>query len=244
MAQTLKCSHCHMQLWYAQSPPRTVTCPNCLRVVPNPGPTSGRPSVAPRQVIPIEEETANDVVDTTRDLAVLAAVLLLAGALATLYGGVIWFGIVFIIAGIAVGAGAAITHRRLSNGNLLESGPQPVDFRTESGVLDYAHHKRAKVRSRVSIGAFLLGFFSAIGLGAICFFILAASADTSKANVGERWFFFLLVIGLLIGLVVLANRVGRNPRFNGIGRGVAIGLLLAMMALGPCAFCYLGTLGV
>jgi hypothetical protein len=101
-------------------------------------------------------------------------------------------------------------------------------------VLDY--RPRGAKDGAVSMAAFVLGFFAAIGVGAVVFFGLAETVGDSPLSPGERVFVFAVGLAALIGLILGAILVGQNT-FNGFGRGVATGLVLAMMALGPCAFC-------
>jgi hypothetical protein len=88
--------------------------------------------------------------------------------------------------------------------------------------------------------AFLGGFIMAIVIGIICFYALVATGD--RTSVGTRRMVFAGMVAVIVGLIFGALQLRRRPGWAGFGRGVAIGLALALMALGPCAACYVMTL--
>jgi hypothetical protein len=103
------------------------------------------------------------------------------------------------------------------------------------GVLEYEQARR-----QVSVLAFLGGFITAIAIGIICFYALEATGE--RTSVTTRRMVFAGMVAVIVGLIFAAIQLRRRAGWAGFGRGVAIGLALAMMALGPCAACYMLTL--
>ena len=100
-------------------------------------------------------------------------------------------------------------------------------------VLDYRPRRDKRKERRVSMAAFVLGFLAAIGVAAICFWLAGTVGDLPPSR-ADRVVVFAVVLAGAMGLIVAATLIGQNT-FNGFGRGVATGFVLAMMALGPCA---------
>ena len=75
---------------------------------------------------------------------------------------------------------------------------------------------------------------------AICFFALVATGE--RTSVQTRRLVFSGMVIVIVGLIFAAINLRKRPGWTGFGRGVAIGLALALMALGPCAACYILTL--
>jgi hypothetical protein len=104
-------------------------------------------------------------------------------------------------------------------------------------VLDYAHSRKETaedVDGSFRMAAFSLGFFAAIVVGAVSFVMLI---NTKSAD--QILFLMVFSAMVMIALAYGAYRLGREPGFNGIGRGVAVGLVLSMMALLPLGTCFL-----
>ena len=88
-------------------------------------------------------------------------------------------------------------------------------------------------------GAATSGFFAAIGICAAGFFILAETIQ-STSGVGLA---YLATIGAsIVVFCIMAARLNKRSGMYGFGQGAALGMVLGMLALGPCAFCYLITL--
>ena len=260
------CPICNQALWFKPSSPARVRCPKCLGVIPNPH-ARLPPVIEPKDALPVDEDVFNDYRGTIRALGIFSIVLIGSAIAAATQRRMDLVFVGLMIAGVIVAAIASwidihspkvYEYKMVKLPEAQEALPTPAN----PPILEYAHRKRSNPPSPdtpvldygqrryryktkepgVSMGAFVLGFFAAIGLGAVCFFGLAGTIGDLRRSPGEGLFVFTLVLAALIGLIIGALRVGRNPDFNGFGRGVATGLVLAMMALGPCAFCYLGEL--
>jgi len=92
--------------------------------------------------------------------------------------------------------------------------------------------------AQVSVLAFLGGFIIAIAIGIICFMCWwrPASAPRGHAAAGFCW-----VVVMIVGLIIAASTCEESPAGPASAR-CGDWLALAMMALGPCAACYLLTL--
>src|SRR2546421_8483572 len=207
-----------------------LTCPRCLGVIVNPN--AGRAAeIQPRQVIPIEEDVGHDLTGTVWGLAVLGLTLVVAGVGAVLVAKQSILGVILIGAGLLTAGGVMLARERIVPRE--ETLPPPAIG--GGGVLNYARPQR-----RVSVLAFLGGFIMAIVIGIICFYALVATGD--RTSVTTRRIVFAGMVAVVVGLIIGAIQLRRRPGWAGFGRGVAIGLALAMMALGPCAACYVMTL--
>jgi len=207
-----------------------LTCPRCLGVVVNPNAASGK-YIEPRQVIPIEEDVGHDLSGTVWGLVVLGLTLVAAGVGAVVVAKQSILGVILIGAGLLTAGGVMLARQRIVPRE--ESLPPPA--MGVGGVLNYAPPQR-----RVSVLAFLGGFIMAIVIGIICFYALVATGD--RTSVGTRRMVFAGMVAVNVGLIFGALQLRRRPGWAGFGRGVAIGLALALMALGPCAACYVLTL--
>ena len=116
------------------------------------------------------------------------------------------------------------------------SAPQPPGPR-EPPVLPYRAPRldTPPQRPGSSIGPFVIGFFAALGVCAGGFLLLGYTFEVSQAL---RWLNFLVVCAAVIGLFVVRYPLQQRFGFSGFGRGVTVGVILGMMALGPCAGCY------
>ncbi len=233
MADTLVCPHCRERLWVARMQIALLTCPRCLRVIINPN-AATRPAVEPRQVIPVEEEVHFDLRDTVGGLTILALTLFLGAVVAARYSQMFGLSAVLFIAAMMTVGGVIWAARRPKDDQQWEGSLPPPPLRG-GVVLEYQ-----QVRPKVSVLAFIGGFLAAIVIGIVCFYAMVATGDRSSVNTRRLVFAGMLV--LLMGMVYAATRLGRIPGWAGFGRGVAVGLAMSMMALGPCGACYMLTL--
>ena len=209
-----------------------VTCSKCLAAIVNPNAWSAA-GIEPRQVIPLEDEVGGDFRGTIWGLVVLGLTLLAGGLGAVLVAKQSVLGGALIGAAMMSGGGVLYARRRQE----AQGMPSPtVDLGSTAGVLDY--HRGG--RRPVSVLAFLGGFIMAIVIGIICFYSLVATGE--KTSVQTRRMVFAGMVVVIVGLIFAAIQLRKRPGWAGFGRGVAIGLALAMMALGPCAACYILTL--
>jgi hypothetical protein len=253
MPATFTCPSCGQLLWIKMHSPARITCPKCLALVVN-STVRVPPAIEPKDVLPVDQDVENDRTGTIRALVVLAIVLLVGAIGAATQVGIgriflplLLCAVVLAAIASAVGMRAPEIHEPQPDEKSEKEGAAPSQHPASSPpestarVLDYGH-RRYKSKQKVSLGAFALGFFAAIGFGAIAFYVMGFTFERDTVSTGERRLIFILLLAVMIGLIFGAMRIGKNPRFNGIGRGVAIGLALAMMAVGPCALCYIGTL--
>jgi hypothetical protein len=210
-----------------------LTCPRCLRVIINPN-AATRPAVEPRQVVPLEEEVHYDLRDTVGGLTILALTLFLGAVVAWVYSQMAGLGAALFIGAMMTVAGGIWAARRPKDDQQWEGFLPPPPLR-DGRVLEYQ-----QVRPKVSVLAFIGGFLVAITIGIICFYAMVATGD--RASVGTRRLVFAGMLVLILGMVYAATRLGRIPGWAGFGRGVAVGLAMSMMALGPCGACYMLTL--
>jgi len=89
----------------------------------------------------------------------------------------------------------------------------------------------------ISVSAFFLGFFGAVGVPAVSFLFMAWLHDNTSFV--EKWMILPGVVIAISGLIAAALWLRQVPNFRGVGRGVAVGLLVGMMVMGPLAFCYM-----
>ena len=259
-AITLVCPHCGAKLTVSPAAPRVVTCPRCLYRLLNPqGGEADTASTAatlpapplPMRVLPLETQAHSDTSATIAMLLVLV-VLLAVGAFlsATTMGiGSAAFNVLLVLliltfAAIVIVAGYRNQKRMLAAAAVTATMP-PAPRYPSDAVLSYRTPQPSEPTNYVAATG---GFFSAIGLCAGGFFLLAAtsgmgSQTSSGAAKSERGFFLLLVIAAVIGFMIAAPVLAQRKGWKGFGLGATIGLVLGLLALGPCAFCYLMTLG-
>ena len=240
MADTLVCPSCGERLWVAQMQIPLLTCPRCLGVIVNPNAadrTSIQPPpipqrrIEPKMVIPIEEDVGNDLRGTVGGVLVLALTLIIGGIGAIFVSHQPLLSVALIGAGMMVGGGVIFANQK-AKAQAQTLPPAPM---RGGGVLEYQQS-----RSPVSVLAFLGGFIMAIVIGIICFFALVATGE--RTSVQTRRLVFSGMVIVIVGLIFAAINLRKRPGWTGFGRGVAIGLALALMALGPCAACYILTL--
>jgi hypothetical protein len=230
MSTTYTCPSCGQWLWINNSAATPITCPMCLKIVPGPG-ADKAPVVERRDVLPVEEEAKRDTIDVGHLLAILCVSLLVGGIFALTVAGDVLRGLLLIIAALLI-AGVIFAKTRPKYAPQVEV--EPPARPDGQVVLDYAHHRKRQaldVEDSFRIGAFMSGFFIAIGVPALGFSALLHSKGNDEG--------IFVATGLAMVLVACAGyQLGRYPQFNGIGRGVAVGLVLAMMALIPFGACF------
>ena len=252
LAVRIICPRCGQSLTVsAQAPPR-VSCPRCLAALVNPAsPASGVPRPVP--VLPLDRQIERDtrlggwLFAGTLALMSVAAfftfvmgngrdgwfVLLLIGGLAT----VVYF------VGTARADAAPAPAREPPPMPDTSPGSTPPPMPGDAGVLEYGGPQRV-YRPAATAGAVAAGFFSAVGVCAAGFLILGYTSDLSGSRRAGPNYHALILAGVVvavIGFIVVAVRI--SGRWRGFGPGSIAGLCLGLMALGPCAACYLLTLG-
>jgi hypothetical protein len=182
-----------------------------------------------------------DLRGTVGGLIVLGLTLMMGGLGAIFIVQKPALSVILIGAAMMVGGGVIYANRRASaRPEMSSAGPtrgEPMlEYHRSGAKLPYIQQPK----EQVSVLAFLGGFLMAIAIGIICFYSLVATGD--RSSVGTRRLVFAGMVVVIVGLIVAAVNLRRSPGWKGFGRGVAIGLALAMMALGPCAACYVLTL--
>ena len=229
LSDTLICPHCNETLWVAQMQVPLLTCPRCLGVIVNPNAASGARVIEPRQVIPIEEEAGFDLRGTVWGLLVLGLTLVVAGVGAVVVAKQSTLGVILIGAGLLTAGLFWFAHcaQRVSSCCLSAA----------AAGMRYCWSISSSPRSIVNAASIES---KSIVIGIICFYTLVATGD--QTSVTTRRMVFSGMVVVIVGLILAAIQLRRRPGWAGFGRGVAIGLALAMMALGPCAACYVMTL--
>jgi hypothetical protein len=253
LAVRITCPRCGQELTVTENAPPQVSCPRCLAALVNPAsPHSG---MRPIPVIPLDQQVERDTRWVTYltygvlALLVVSVVLTIAGVnlrqgmfVLLLLGGLATF---LYFLGAARGEGKP---RGVSAPGESDQFEPPA----EAGgavVLPYGGPNRPH-RAAVTPGAVAAGLFSALGVCALGFYILAATVDYNPGGysrggsaAGTNYHAHILggVICLIIAYIAVSIRV--TFRWRGFAPGAAAGLCLGMLALGPCAACYLLTLG-
>jgi hypothetical protein len=238
----LMCPRCQTKLTVSDTAPRLLTCPRCVAQLINPYATDPSTQIAPRPVIPLERQVSRD--QSAGRGALIAIMILLA------IGGIVMVGAMdlgtvgriltlVLLTGAAAGL-VMIGLRSKSEAEALSSVtksiPQPPPIPSQLSYRSYQQESDGRVGLR-----FAGGFFTAIGACAACFILLGATVDFQPK---EAHIIFLgIALAAVVGLIMLSVSMHRNPAWRGFGPGVTVGLVLGMMALGPCGFCYLMTLG-
>jgi hypothetical protein len=247
MAVQVHCPVCRTQLTVSDLAPETLTCPRCLTkirrpAVPPPLPLAGSPA-APLRALPLDEEVERDG-SLVRKMIIGIVLLIVAGSgLISLAGGsaeatiaIFLCGAIIVAVTFAITAAPkpppaspAIFEDRLDPGPAAD-GPRQLEYRTFR-----PEDKKRSIRA----GPFILGFFAAIAVAFGCFMLLGATFDTRS---GGNIAYLLLVVLAITGLCILGSRLNKKDAMVGFAPGCATGLILGMLALGPCAFCYLMTI--
>jgi hypothetical protein len=245
----ITCPQCGNTLTVSENAPPRVSCPRCLAPLLNPAsPASG---VRPVPVLPLDSQVERDT-RFGRWLSFGLVGLLAIAAAFTFAGGNTSSG-VFVM--LMAGGLATFLYffgeirgdkapRRGATEATSESGPAPSPLPDVTGpsMLQYRTAGGAD-RPRATAGAVAAGFFSAIGVCAVGFLILLATAETSsiRAHASHNALYLAGVVVLVIAFIIASVNI--SWRWRGFAPGAIAGLCLGMLALGPCAACYLMTLG-
>jgi hypothetical protein len=247
LAARITCPRCGQQLTVTESAPPRVTCPVCLAALVNPAsPYSGVPRPVP--VIPLDHQVARDTRWVTWLIYALLALLAFM-AIVTIAHGTFRSGMYMIL--IAGGLATFLYFFGEIRAD-MKSPPAPTpegaapSVPPEPGrpaVLEYGL-PRGPSRPPATAGAVAAGFFSAIGVCAAGFYVLAITADWSGGSASAKHSGHAMILAgvviLVIGFLGVVVRVG--VRWRGLVAGATAGLCLGLLALGPCAACYLLTL--
>lgn len=247
------CPKCGQALTVSEHAPPRVSCPRCLAALVNPAsPASGVPRPVP--VLPLDRQVERDTslggwlfAGTLALMSVAAFFTFLMGS-----GRDGWF-VLLLMAGLAMVVYFLAAARANAAPAAAAREPPPVPDTSpastpppmpgDAGVLEYGVPQRA-YRPAATAGAVAAGFFSAIGVCAAGFLILGFTSDLGGSRRTGPNYNALILAGVVIAVIafiVLAVRV--SGRWRGFGPGSIAGLSLGLMALGPCAACYLLTLG-
>lgn len=245
LAARVTCPSCGTTLTVSENAPPRVTCPRCLAMVVNP---ASLESVGPRPVLPLDDQVARDAKVSTA--AVIALLAVMGTALFVSYSAgdlrafrfVLLLTLAIVVCLFFLG-GLWLPGRRAAQ----PAWEPPVDETPPAPgqpiALNYSVPRRPS-GPPVTAGAIAAGFFTAILVCGLGFLVLAASAFGGPARTGDpnyNAFILAAVVTMVIGFIVFAVRF--SGRWRGFGPGATAGLVLGLMALGPCAACYLLTLG-
>jgi len=250
---TLECQRCGRRMTVTDSAPQRLICPNCLSTIDNPhGLAPGQAPAGPRPVIPLQQQVSSD-----SKLAGGASIAVTIVAVIGLVAIVLTYGLssmsILLIAMVLLAAGGAWA----LSGFPLSGGIKPKAATRTGGDAAHPPGTRAVVQMPESLDyrgpmryrqqpageptnywAAVAGFFLAIGVCAGGFFLLIMGLSMNASTKGAKALPLVLVV-IAISLVVFAGwYFGRRPGWRGFMPGVAIGLGLGLMALGPCGFCY------
>jgi hypothetical protein len=210
----IMCPRCQTNLTISDTAPRLLTCPRCIAQLINPYAADAPPQTAPRPVIPLEQQVSRDQ-SLSRGGLIAMMVLLTIG------------GLVLIAVRSKVESFARLT-------GAPEARPQPPPIPPPLTYRSYQQESDGRVGLR-----FAGGFFTSIGVCAACFILLGATVGYQPK---EAHILFLgVALAAVVGLILLSVSMHRKADWRGFGPGVTVGLVLGMMALGPCGFCYLMT---
>lgn len=255
---TLTCPHCGSKLTVTSLAPRAVTCPRCLYRLVNPiggGPaTVLAPPPLPMKVLPLETQAHGDSRTIITMLCVLLALLTCGAFFSAAAGGIdgatFNFLLLLILAAFTAIVIVASVRRQKRDRDVAEAvakmpqlPPSERELLAYQSPYKYSPYTREPTNGWAAAG----GFFVSIGLCAGGFFLLAAttslsSSSSSSGGASARGFLLLIVIAAVITYMIGIPALSRRPGWRGFGTGATIGLVLGMLALGPCAFCYLITL--
>jgi hypothetical protein len=242
-------------LTVSDAAPPVVTCPGCLARIERATAEAPPPRALP--VIPVDAQADRDSKLAVIALWVIGA-LVCAGVIITAARSVGAGGsagsLICLVIGLGGVAVLVLFLRSNRSDKLLSGEPaiappplptaQPVPGRP--GVLEYNAPPRlspAKAQA-MSIAAFAGGFFAAIIVCGLGFLLLAVTVDggSSRGRSGGtplNAVYLAAVVVAVIATATFAGILNRRPGWRGFGPGAAVGLGLGMLALGPCAFCYL-----
>lgn len=241
----ITCPRCGLSLSVSDRAPRYISCPRCLAPLQNPSSIArGTPVVAtvPVPVLPLDERVQRDTRVGKWLLVALMGLLGVAALMTIGYGDTrAAFFVLLLIGGLATLVFFVTGMRPAPPKATAPSSDLPPPLPTADGrsVLEYGGHTG---RRPVTVAAVAAGFFSAVGVCAAGLIILALSAGSTGSS-GHNYNALILaaVVVVVVLFIVSTNRTSR--RWPGYGPGATAGLVLGLMALGPCAACYLMTLG-
>lgn len=241
----ITCTRCGQALTVTENAPPRVTCPNCLAALENPASRESGAPPPPLPVLPLDTQVERDRRGVTF-LAYGLIFLLLAGTFVTFMGGGVRSGVFVVL--LLGGLGSLLFFLGRVAGQ--PSGPQsyqPVEPSTspapgEPVVLDYGRPRKSPPVGATA-GGVAAGFFSAIVVCGLGFLVLASTVDlgSRKTAVNHNALILATVVISVVLFMILTFRIA--GRWRGFGPGATAGLVLGLMALGPCAACYLMTLG-
>jgi hypothetical protein len=243
----MNCPRCQAPLVIPDEAPEQVTCPRCLGRIEHVRSAGGAP--APLRVIPIEEEAGHDAA-VARVVIIVLALLALAGMVyiangsgVNLWNTVLGLGavIVIIVSIFVIGIYGGVEREMQAPPELPPLQPPPLpDRATGIQPLEYRTYRRETTGETVSPGAFAGGFFAALGTCGAAFLLLFSTVNYRPASAHGLFLFLAIVMVLAMGIG--ATALCHRPGWRGFGRGTVTGMCVGMLALGPCAFCYVFTL--
>jgi hypothetical protein len=199
------------------------------------------------RVVPLDHEVGNDLAGAHRTI-VLAAIAMIVGGFVWLIMRPSPMAVMLIVAGmIFAGVMTSVMRARTERTKKLTADDRPGGPRPAGDVLDYARPRAAGERgfggvafdtTGWTIARFIGGFFLALAFCVLCMIIFGSSYNQHGAAKGA---IFITVAAVWIGLAIGAATLEHRGAALGLGRGACVGLLLGLMALGPCALCYLGS---
>jgi len=249
MPITLYCPSCGTALNIRDDAPMHLTCPACVAPLVNPMVSAPLP-VLP--IAPVDREAGRDA-RTVRHVMILVALLLAAAAVLTAMtvgaGNAIFHVLIMLLVLAFVGVGIheggerhAMTLRTEAEAAEAMRAAQEADAPHGDGghTLDY-RRPRAYQRGRepMGVGAVTGGLFASLGVCATGFFVLLGTLDLPR----EQHANILLGVVLMVLMFIFAAPYFASRRgWRGFGLGATIGMVLGLLALGPCAFCYTMTI--
>jgi ribosomal protein S27E len=259
---TLICPHCGSRLTVSPAAPKVVTCPRCLYRLINP--QGGQPQTVtaaslpapplPMKVLPLETQAHRDSGITVSMMIVLVVLLavgaFISAATAGIESAMFNFILVLLLMGFTATVIVSSVRKQKRDREIAEAVtkmPQPSREQREMLMYQAPYQYSPTPTEPTSAAAAAGGFFASIALCAAGFFLLAATSGLSRPSStagmpATRGFFLLIVVAAVITYMIGIPAMARRPGWKGFGTGATIGLTLGMLALGPCAFCYLITL--
>ncbi len=243
MSAQLKCPACGTPLTVFDDAPKFVTCPRCLAIIESPMSTGQGPPLLP--AISLDQEAGNDT-RIARGIIAVVTILVLIGvsvqfmetkssdAEGVAYLAVLGLAVVmFILAGLM----GKPTNPREAESFGADLGSDQTDRSPIELEYNSIRHQDRAVQARAA--PFAAGFFISLAVCAGGFFLLGANVTTTGHVHGGNVIYLLIVVGTVVATICMGVVVGRKPRMRGFNQGMAVGMVLGMLALGPCAFCYL-----
>jgi hypothetical protein len=240
------CPACGTYLTVSESAPMILTCPRCLAKIQRPAASVHVPPPIPIRALPLDDEVQGDanvalpVIILISILIVLGLIIMAMSAPPELKSTVSVVVGALVILAIAIGLVAIFKRSAPADTKAIDAAAFDP---SSPPMLNYSSvHRQPRAVEPVRTGWFVSGFFSSLLVCAAGFLLLAASlANGSGQSMNNGNILYLLaVIISVVGLMWMATRI--NRRLRGFLLGATIGLCLGMLALGPCAFCYLLTL--